>query len=179
MGRTRPVEIWERTNTVIQNGLRDGGLSADDLAAIGITNQRETYRRLGPAHRPPYYNAIVCRTPRTDSIAAALERDGHGDVIRSQRGLAAATYCFSLTAGKIKWLLESVDGSARGQPRRATPGRNTDAWVLWNLSGGPNGGVHATDVTIASRTMLIEPGDPGQGRRALWTSFGVPARCCR
>ncbi|BFO20608.1 hypothetical protein SHKM778_69960 [Streptomyces sp. KM77-8] len=82
-----PVEIWERTNTVIQNALRDGGLTAGDLRAIGITNQRETTVVWDPRTGRPYHNAIVWQDTRTDSIAAALEREGHGDVIRRKAGL--------------------------------------------------------------------------------------------
>ncbi|KES04144.1 glycerol kinase [Streptomyces toyocaensis] len=147
-----PVEIWERTNTVIQNGLRDGGLTAADLKAVGITNQRETTVVWDPRTGRPYYNAIVWQDTRTDSIAAALERDGHGDVIRHKAGLPPATY---FSGGKIKWLLENVDGLREAAEAGHALFGNTDAWVLWNLTGGPNGGVHATDVTNASRTMLM------------------------
>ncbi|MCA2202842.1 glycerol kinase GlpK [Streptomyces griseoincarnatus] len=147
-----PVEIWERTNTVIQNGLRDGGLSASDLRAIGITNQRETTVVWDPRTGRPYYNAIVWQDTRTDSIAAALEREGHGDTIRHKAGLPPATY---FSGGKIKWLLENVDGLREAAEAGHALFGNTDAWVLWNLTGGPNGGIHATDVTNASRTMLM------------------------
>ncbi|MEU6523879.1 glycerol kinase GlpK [Streptomyces sp. NPDC046924] len=147
-----PVEIWERTNTVIQNALRAGNLSATDLKAIGITNQRETTVVWDPRTGRPYYNAIVWQDTRTDSIAAALERDGHGEVIRHKAGLPPATY---FSGGKIKWLLENVDGLREAAEAGHALFGNTDAWVLWNLTGGPNGGVHATDVTNASRTMLM------------------------
>ncbi|MFH8449847.1 glycerol kinase GlpK [Streptomyces fungicidicus] len=147
-----PVEIWERTNTVIQNGLRAGGLTAEDLRAIGITNQRETTVVWDPRTGRPYYNAIVWQDTRTDRIAAALERDGHGDVIRHKAGLPPATY---FSGGKIKWLMENVDGLREAAEAGHALFGNTDAWVLWNLTGGPNGGVHATDVTNASRTMLM------------------------
>ncbi|MEU2602602.1 glycerol kinase GlpK [Streptomyces hirsutus] len=147
-----PVEIWERTNTVIQNALRAGNLSAADLKAIGITNQRETTVVWDPRNGRPYYNAIVWQDTRTDSIAAALERDGHGEVIRHKAGLPPATY---FSGGKIKWLLENVDGLREAAEAGHVLFGNTDAWVLWNLTGGPNGGVHATDVTNASRTMLM------------------------
>lgn len=147
-----PVEIWERTNTVIQNALRDGNLSASDLRAIGITNQRETTVVWDPRSGRPYYNAIVWQDTRTDRIASALERDGHGDVIRHKAGLPPATY---FSGGKIKWLLENVDGLREAAEAGHALFGNTDAWVLWNLTGGPNGGVHATDVTNASRTMLM------------------------
>ncbi len=147
-----PVEIWERTNTVVQNALRDGNLSASDLRAIGITNQRETTVVWDPRSGRPYYNAIVWQDTRTDRIASALERDGHGDVIRHKAGLPPATY---FSGGKIKWLLENVDGLREAAEAGHALFGNTDAWVLWNLTGGPNGGVHATDVTNASRTMLM------------------------
>ncbi|MDH6115282.1 glycerol kinase [Kitasatospora sp. MAP12-15] len=147
-----PVEIWERTNSVMQTALRQGGLSPADLVAIGITNQRETTvvwdRRTGR----PYCNAIVWQDTRTDSIAAALEREGHGEVIRRKAGLPPATY---FSGGKIKWILDTVDGvRADAQAGHAIFG-TTDCWVLWNLTGGPAGGIHATDVTNASRTMLM------------------------
>lgn len=147
-----PVEIWERTNTVIQNAIRAGGLNASDLKAIGITNQRETTVVWDPRTGRPYYNAIVWQDTRTDTIAATLERDGHGDTIRRKAGLPPATY---FSGGKIKWLLENVDGLREAAEAGHALFGNTDAWVLWNLTGGPRGGVHATDVTNASRTMLM------------------------
>ncbi|MEU1517434.1 glycerol kinase GlpK [Streptomyces sp. NPDC005811] len=148
-----PVEIWERTNSVIQNALRHGNLSPTDLAAIGITNQRETTVVWDPRNGRPYYNAIVWQDTRTDSIAAALEREGKGDVIRRKAGLPPATY---FSGGKIQWILENVDGVRAAAEQGNAIFGNTDAWVLWNLTGGPDGGIHATDVTNASRTMLMD-----------------------
>jgi glycerol kinase len=128
------------------------GLAAPDLAALGITNQRETTvvwdRRTGR----PYHNAIVWQDTRTDAIAAALERDGRGDVIRHKAGLPPATY---FSGGKIQWILENVDGVRAAAERGDAIFGTTDAWLLWNLTGGPDGGVHVTDVTNASRTMLM------------------------
>ncbi|MEU6082484.1 glycerol kinase GlpK [Streptomyces sp. NPDC047108] len=147
-----PVEIWERTNTVIQNALRNGGLQASDLVAIGITNQRETTVIWDPRTGRPYHNAIVWQDTRTDSIAAALEREGKGDVIRNKAGLPPATY---FSGGKIKWMLENVDGLREAAESGNALFGTTDCWVLWNLTGGPDGGIHATDVTNASRTMLM------------------------
>ena len=148
-----PLEIWERTQTVIGSALTGSGLSTSDLAAIGITNQRETTivwdRRTGR----PYANAIVWQDTRTDRIAAALDADGRGDVIRGRAGLPPATY---FSAGKIQWLLEHVDGlRADAEAGHAIFG-TADTWVVWNLTGGPEGGIHATDVTNASRTMLMD-----------------------
>lgn len=147
-----PLEIWERTQTVIQTAMNERGLTASDLAALGITNQRETTvvwnRRTGR----PYYNAIVWQDTRTDRIASALERDGKGDVIRRKAGLPPATY---FSGGKIQWILENVDGVREAAERGEALFGNTDTWLLWNLTGGTEGGVHVTDPTNASRTMLM------------------------
>ncbi|HTC70951.1 MAG TPA: glycerol kinase GlpK, partial [Acidothermaceae bacterium] len=101
----------------------------------------------------PYYNAIVWQDTRTDRIASALEREGKGDVIRQKAGLPPATY---FSGGKIQWILENVDGvRAAAEAGEAVFG-NTDSWLLWNLTGGVDGGVHVTDPTNASRTMLMD-----------------------
>src|SRR5271154_6414440 len=148
-----PVEIWERTASVIMSALNKTKLSAGDLAALGITNQRETALVWNRRTGRPYYNAIVWQDTRTDRIASALDRDGRGDVIRHKAGLPPATY---FSGGKLQWILENVDGvreaAERGDALFGTP----DTWVLWNLTGGPRGGVHVTDVTNASRTMLMD-----------------------
>jgi glycerol kinase len=147
-----PLEIWERTSAVIGTVMNAHGLSASDLAALGVTNQRETAvvwnRRTGR----PYYNAIVWQDTRTDQIAAALDRDGRGDVIREKAGLPPATY---FSAGKVQWILENVDGVREAAERGEAIFGTTDTWLLWHLTGGVDGGVHATDVTNASRTMLM------------------------
>ncbi|MBN9790676.1 MULTISPECIES: glycerol kinase GlpK [unclassified Pseudonocardia] len=148
-----PIEIIERTNTCLQQALTKTGLSASDLVALGITNQRETTvvwnRRTGR----PYYNAIVWQDTRTDRIATALDRDGRGDVIRRKAGLPPATY---FSGGKIQWILENVDGVREAAENGDAVFGNTDTWVIWNLTGGTNGGLHVTDVTNASRTMLMD-----------------------
>jgi glycerol kinase len=148
-----PTEIWERTNVVIQTAVRNAGITAADLAAIGITNQRETTVVWDPRNGRPYGNAIVWQDTRTDSIAKALERDGHGDLIRQRAGLPPATY---FSGGKLKWILENVDGVREAAEQGHAVFGTTDSWVLWNLTGGPKGGIHATDVTNASRTMLMD-----------------------
>lgn len=148
-----PIEIIERTNTCLQQALTKTGLTASDLVALGITNQRETTvvwnRRTGR----PYYNAIVWQDTRTDRIATALDRDGRGDVIRRKAGLPPATY---FSGGKIQWILENVDGVREAAENGDAVFGNTDTWVIWNLTGGANGGLHVTDVTNASRTMLMD-----------------------
>src|SRR4051812_33721599 len=147
-----PLEIWERTSAVIGTALNSTNLNSSDLAALGITNQRETTvvwnRRTGR----PYYNAIVWQDTRTDRIASALDRDGRGEVIRRKAGLPPATY---FSGGKIQWILDNVDGvRADAEAGEAIFG-TTDTWLLWQLTGGVRGGVHVTDVTNASRTMLM------------------------
>src|SRR5690349_14526272 len=147
-----PVEIWDRTSSVITTALQAQNLTASDLAALGITNQRETAvvwdRRTGR----PYYNAIVWQDTRTDRIASALDRDDRGGVIRRKAGLPSATY---FSGGKIQWILENVDGVRAAAESGDAIFGNTDTWVIWNLTGGIAGGVHVTDVTNASRTMLM------------------------
>jgi glycerol kinase len=147
-----PVEIWERTCAVIKTVLNASNLGIADLAALGLTNQRETTvvwnRRTGR----PYGNAIVWQDTRTDTIAATLERQGHGEMIRHKAGLPPATY---FSGGKLRWLLDTVDGLRADAERGVAIFGTVDTWLLWNLTGGTEGGVHVTDVTNASRTMLM------------------------
>ena len=147
-----PVEIWERTGSVLQTALNKSDLSAQDVVALGITNQRETALVWNRKTGRPYYNAIVWQDTRTDRIASALDRDGRGDVIRQKAGLPPATY---FSGGKIQWILENVDGVREAAERGDAIFGTCDTWVLWNLTGGTRGGVHITDVTNASRTMLM------------------------
>jgi glycerol kinase len=165
-----PVEIWERASAVIQTALNTRGLRSTDLAALGVTNQRETTvvwdRRTGR----PYYNAIVWQDTRTDRIAAALDRDGRGEVIRRKAGLPPATY---FSGGKIQWILDHVDGVRAAARRGDALFGTTDSWLLWNLTGGPDGGAHVTDVTNASRTMLMHL-ETLDWDGELLSFFGVP-----
>ena len=147
-----PVEIWERSSAVIQTALGKAGLQASDLAAFGITNQRETTVVWNRHTGRPYYNAIVWQDTRTDKIASALERDGKGDIIRQKAGLPPAPY---FSGGKIQWIFENVPGVREAAEQGDAIFGNTDAWLMWHLTGGIDGGVHVTDVTNASRTMLM------------------------
>jgi glycerol kinase len=147
-----PVEIWERSISVMQTALNTAKLGVEDLVAMGITNQRETTVVWDKNNGRPYYNAIVWQDTRTDRIASALERDGHGDTIRRKAGLPPATY---FSGGKIKWILDNVDGVRAAAEKGDAIFGNTDAWLTWNLTGGRDGGRHLTDVTNASRTMLM------------------------
>ncbi|QDP96528.1 glycerol kinase GlpK [Microlunatus elymi] len=147
-----PVEILDRTSSVIQTAMNKLDLEAGDLAALGITNQRETTVIWNKRTGRPYYNAIVWQDTRTDKIAAALERDGRGDVIRRKAGIPPATY---FSAGKIQWIFENVSGVREAAEKGDALFGTTDCWLLWNLTGGTDGGVHITDVTNAGRTMLM------------------------
>lgn len=167
-----PTEIWGRTQTVVTSALNNTNLKAADIVALGITNQRETTIVWNRKTGQPYYNAIVWQDTRTDQIAAALDRDGRGDVIRRKAGLPPATY---FSAGKLQWILENVEGvradAERGDALFGTP----DVWVLWNLTGGPAGGVHVTDPTNASRTMLMDL-ETLDWDDELLSFFGIPRR---
>ena len=167
-----PLEIWDRTQTVIGTALTRAGIGGTDLAAIGVTNQRETAIVWDRTTGRPFHNAIVWQDTRTASIARALEADGRGDVIREKAGLPPATY---FSAGKVQWMLENVDGlreaAERGDALFGTP----DTWVVWNLTGGPDGGVHVTDVTNASRTMLMDLTTLDWDDELL-SFFGIPRR---
>jgi glycerol kinase len=148
-----PLEIWERTQTVIASTLARLRLQPTDLAALGITNQRETTVVWDKRTGRPLHNAIVWQDTRTDRIARALDQDGRGDVIRERAGIPPAAY---FSAGKVQWILENVDGAREAAERGDAVFGTTDTWLLWNLTGGTDGGVHVTDVTNASRTMLMD-----------------------
>ncbi|WP_280268884.1 glycerol kinase GlpK [Nocardia wallacei] len=147
-----PAEIWERTSTVIKTALAKADLTAEDLAAVGVTNQRETTIVWNKRTGRPYYNAIVWQDTRTDRIVTELERAGHADTIRHKTGLPPATY---FSGGKLKWILDNVPGVREAAERGDALFGTADTWVLWNLTGGARGGHHVTDVTNASRTMLM------------------------
>jgi glycerol kinase len=165
-----PVEIAARTNEVIIGALRTAGLDGKDLAAIGVTNQRETTIVWNPKTGRPWYNAIVWQDIRTDRLVRALE--GKRQLICERTGLPPATY-FSAT--KLQWILENVDGVRAAVDRGEAVFGNVDTWVIWNLTGGADGGVHATDVTNASRTQLMNLGTLDWDVDLL-ALFGIPRR---
>jgi glycerol kinase len=147
-----PLEIWARTQTVIQGAMGKAGLTAGDLVAVGVTNQRETTVVWDKNTGQPYYNAIVWQDTRTDKICNDLARDGGQDRFRPKVGLPLATY---FSGPKIKWILDNVDGVRAAAERGDALFGTIDTWLIWWLTGGPAGGVHVTDVTNASRTMLM------------------------
>jgi glycerol kinase len=148
-----PVEIWNNTREVIGQALSKANITRHDIAAIGITNQRETAVVWDKTTGEPVYNAIVWQDTRTQGIVDRLAADGGVERFKQKVGLPLATY-FSGT--KIVWILENVDGAREKAEAGDLYFGNTDSWVLWNLTGGVNGGVHVTDVTNASRTMFMD-----------------------
>jgi glycerol kinase len=165
-----PAEVWARTQEVVAEAMDSAGVAKDDLSGIGITNQRETSvvwdRNTGEA----VHNAIVWQDTRTDQICNKLSADGGQDRFRAKTGLPIATY---FSGPKVRWILDNV----KGADKRAEAGDllfgNMDTWVIWNLTGGPDGGLHITDVSNASRTMLmnLETQDWDQ---ELLDAIGVP-----
>jgi glycerol kinase len=145
-----PLEIWQRTQEVVRAGLDK--VKAADIAAVGITNQRETTVVWERATGRPVYNAIVWQDTRTDQICNELSADGGQDRFRAKTGLPIATY---FSGPKIKWILDNVDGVRAKAENGEVLFGNIDTWVIWQVTGGPDGGVHVTDVTNASRTMLM------------------------
>jgi glycerol kinase len=137
---------------VTRNALRKSGSSVSDIVAVGITNQRETTLIWDRKTGQPYYNAIVWQDIRTDAICNQLSKDGGQDRFREKVGLPLATY---FSGCKIKWLLDHVDGLRVAAEKGDAIFGNIDTWLIWNLTGGIKGGVHVTDVTNASRTMLM------------------------
>jgi len=148
-----PLEIWWRTQQVMQNALQKAGITADQIAAIGITNQRETTIVWDKRTGKPYYNAIVWQDTRTDEICNELAKTDGIDRFRQRVGLPLATY---FSGPKIKWILDNVPAAKKDAEDGNAVFGNIDTWLIWNLTGGVNGGVHVTDVTNASRTLLMD-----------------------
>ena len=147
-----PKEIWLRTQQVISGGLEKAGIGRDDIVAVGITNQRETAVVWDRTNGEPVYNAVVWQDTRTDTIVNELARDGGQDRLRTKTGLPLATY---FSGPKITWILENVEGArARAESGDLLFG-NVDTFLIWHLTGGPDGGIHVTDVTNASRTLMM------------------------
>ena len=147
-----PMEIWDNTREVIGQALSRANVTRHSIAAVGITNQRETTVVWNKKTGLPIYNAIVWQDTRTQAIVDRLAAAGGINRFREISGLPLATF-FSGT--KIAWILENVTGAKDLAANGDLLFGNTDTWLLWNLTGGPEGGVHKTDVTNASRTMLM------------------------
>jgi glycerol kinase len=148
-----PTEIWENTRRVIGGALARANLNSRQIAAVGITNQRETTVVWERSTGRPVHNAIVWQDTRTQKIVDALAEDGGLDRYQEICGLPLATY---FSGPKVTWILDHVDGAREKAEAGELLFGNTDTWLLWNLTGGAeNDGVHVTDVTNASRTMLM------------------------
>jgi glycerol kinase len=167
------VEILRNTRQVIEAALQSKGLTASDLAAVGITNQRETTVLWDRRSGAPLANAIVWQDTRVESLVNRYASEGGQDRFRPQTGLPLASYFSAL---KLQWLLDTVPAARAMASSGDALFGTVDSWLLWNLTGGPNGGVHATDVTNASRTQLMDlktlAWDPG-----LLGEFRIPAAC--
>ena len=146
------VEIWRRTRECIAGALASSPAEAGDVAAIGITNQRETAVVWDRETGIPVYNAIVWQDTRTDALARRFAGDEGPDRLREVTGLPLSTY---FAGPKVTWILENVEGAREKADAGKLAFGTMDTWVLWNLTGGVDGGVHATDVTNASRTLLM------------------------
>jgi glycerol kinase len=144
--------IWTRTREVIGGALAASPAEAGDIQAVGITNQRETTVVWDRETGEPIHNAIVWQDTRTSDVVRELAGDQGVDRLRRDVGLPLSTY---FSGPKIRWLLDNVDGAQEKADADQLMFGNMDTWVLWNLTGGRDGGVHATDVTNASRTMLM------------------------
>lgn len=164
------VEIWSNTQDVIQNAMRKSGLHSEDIHALGITNQRETTVLWNKETGQPYYNAIVWQDTRTQSICEQLSQTGGIDRFRNKTGLPLATY---FSGPKIRWIIENNPHIRNDIKKGLVLFGNMDTWLIWNLTGGIRNGVHVTDISNASRTMLMDIGtlkwDDG-----LASELGVP-----
>ncbi len=147
-----PIEVWNNTREVVAEALAKASINRHQLAAVGITNQRETTVVWDKTTGQPVYNAIVWQDTRTQKIVDELGGADGADKYKAKVGLPLATY---FSGPKVKWILDNVDGArAKAESGDLLMG-NMDTWLIWNLTGGVNGGVHVTDVTNASRTMLM------------------------
>ncbi|TSD45811.1 glycerol kinase GlpK [Rhodococcus sp. KBS0724] len=165
-----PIEIWDNVRNVTAGALANADLTAADIASVGITNQRETAVVWERATGKPVYNAIVWQDTRTDRICTALAGDDGPKKYTTVTGLPLATY---FSGPKVKWILDNVDGARDKAEAGELCFGTMDTWVLWNMTGGVEGGVHATDPTNASRTLLMDL-DTLAWDSAICADMGIP-----
>jgi len=146
-------EIWQRCQEVMDEALASANASADDIAGLGVTNQRETAVVWDRMTGEPVMNAIVWQDTRTDKLVDEFSREGGQDRFREKTGLPLATY---FSGPKVRWILDNVEGTKEKADSGDLLFGNIDTWCIWNLTGGPDGGLHITDVTNASRTLLMD-----------------------
>lgn len=165
-----PIEIWENIRECVADALQKAEVNRHEVAAVGITNQRETVVVWDKNTGEPVYNAIVWQDTRTSQIIRELAGDDGPSKYRDICGLDLSTY---YSGPEIKWILDNVEGAREKAEAGDLLFGNTDCWVLWNITGGVNGGVHKTDVTNASRTMLMDIRTL-QWREDICKDFGIP-----
>jgi glycerol kinase len=165
-----PEEIWQRTREVIAEAIAKGNLQPSDLAAIGITNQRETTVVWNRKTGKPVANALVWQDTRVADYVSELAKVGGQDRFRGKTGLPLTTYFSGL---KIRWILENVRGIRSLAENGDVLFGNIDTFLVWHLTGGPNGGIHITDVTNASRTQLMNVETLSWDPEIL-DAFGIP-----
>jgi glycerol kinase len=165
-----PLELWANTQEVAAGALAQAGLSARDIAAVGIANQRETAVVWDRLSGEPVHNAIVWQDTRTARLCAELGGEAGPTRYQGRTGLPLATY---FSGPKIRWMLAEVDGARRRAHHGALCAGTIDTWLLWNMTGGPHGGRHVTDATNASRTLLMDL-DTLRWDEAIAADMGVP-----
>jgi glycerol kinase len=164
-------EIWANCREVVAGALAKADIHESDVAAVGITNQRETAVVWDRATGKPIYHAIVWQDTRTDAICAELAKDGGGEKFTQRTGLPLATY---FAGPKVRWILDNVEGARERAERGELAFGTMDTWVLWNATGGVDGGLHVTDVTNASRTLMMDL-ETLDWDQELCAAVGVPA----
>ena len=172
------LEIWRNARRVVNAALKKAGLAPNDLAAIGIANQRETCLLWDRQTGLPLHHALVWQDTRSAAMVAQLSAQSGKDRLRAKTGLPLATYFSGL---KLRWLLDHVPGARRKAEAGDALFGTIDSWLTWNLTGGPGignhpGGVHVTDVTNASRTQLMNI-DTLRWDEDILALFGIPAAC--
>lgn len=165
-----PIEIWDNIRSCVADALQKAQVNRHEVAAVGITNQRETVVVWDKNTGEPVYNAIVWQDTRTSQIIRELAGEEGMSKYRDICGLDLSTY---YSGPEIKWILDNVEGAREKAEAGDLLFGNTDCWVLWNMTGGVNGGVHKTDVTNASRTMLMDIRSL-QWREDICKDFGIP-----
>ena len=166
-----PQEIWDNTREVMGEALSRATLTRHDIAGLGITNQRETAMMWNKSTGELVYNAIVWQDTRTQDVIDRMEAAHGSDYFRKKTGLPLATY---FAASKIVWILDNVEGARKAAEAGDLLFGTPDTWLLWNLTGGVEGGVHATDVTNASRTLLMDIATC-QWDDGLLEAWGIPS----
>ena len=165
-----PIEIWDNIRSCVADALQKAQVNRHEIAAVGITNQRETVVVWDKNTGEPVYNAIVWQDTRTSQIIRELAGEEGMSKYRDICGLDLSTY---YSGPEIKWILDNVEGAREKAEAGDLLFGNTDCWVLWNMTGGVNGGVHKTDVTNASRTMLMDIRTL-EWREDICKDFGIP-----